>query len=67
LIFQCVDSDLRKSSQIAFNELVVEKEIGEGSYGKVFVGKWNDALVALKFCRKNASIEDFVSEIKVMM
>jgi predicted Ser/Thr protein kinase len=54
-------------SQISFNELVVEKEIGEGSYGKVCLGRWNDAPVALKFCRKKTNVDDFVSEIKIMM
>jgi len=54
-------------SQISFNELVIEKEIAEGSYGKICLGRWNDAPVALKFCRKKASVEDFVSEIKIMV
>jgi predicted Ser/Thr protein kinase len=56
-----------KHSHISYNELVVEKEIGEGSYGKVCLGKWNNALVALKFCRKKGNIEDFAKEIRVMM
>jgi len=54
-------------SQISFNELVIEKEIGEGSYGKVFFGQWNDAPVALKFCRNKGTLNNFVSEIKVML
>jgi predicted Ser/Thr protein kinase len=41
-----------KHSQIAFKDLVVEKEIGEGSYGKVCFGTWNNAPVAFKFCKK---------------
>jgi hypothetical protein len=56
-----------KHSQISYNELVVEKELGEGSYGKVCLGRWNDAPVALKFCRKKGSIEDFISECRIMM
>jgi predicted Ser/Thr protein kinase len=43
-------------SQITFNELKIEKELGEGSYGKVCVGKWNSAPVALKFCKKKGKI-----------
>jgi serine/threonine protein kinase len=54
-------------SQISFNELIVEKEIGEGSYGKVCLGRWNDAPVALKFCNKKTNLDDFLSEIKIMM
>jgi predicted Ser/Thr protein kinase len=56
-----------RRSQISFNELVVDKEIGEGSYGKVCLGKWNDAPVALKFCRKKSDIDDFMSEVRIML
>jgi predicted Ser/Thr protein kinase len=59
-------TNLTKQTQISFNELVFEKEIGEGSYGKVYLGRWNDAPVALKFCRNKSTIDDFVSEIKIM-
>jgi predicted Ser/Thr protein kinase len=54
-------------SQISFNELVIEKEVAEGSYGRVCLGRWDGASVALKFCRKKANVEDFVSEIKIMV
>jgi predicted Ser/Thr protein kinase len=60
-------TSLTKQIQIPFNEIVIEKEIGEGSYGKVCLGRWNNAPVALKFCRNKSKIDDFVSEIKVMM
>jgi predicted Ser/Thr protein kinase len=53
-------------SQIAFTELVIEKEIGEGSYGKVYLGKWNHAPVALKFCRKKGKLDEFMHEVKLM-
>jgi predicted Ser/Thr protein kinase len=56
-----------KHSQISFADLVVEKEIGEGSFGKVCLGKWNSALVALKFCRKKGNIEDFMREAQIMI
>jgi hypothetical protein len=56
-----------KHSQVAFNELTIEKEIGEGSYGKVCLGKWNKALVALKFCKKKGKMEEFMAEVKLMM
>jgi serine/threonine protein kinase len=58
---------LLESCQISYNELVVEREVGEGSYGKVCLGKWNDATVALKFCRNKGNIDEFVSEIKIMI
>jgi serine/threonine protein kinase len=56
-----------KHSQISFNEIVVEKELGEGSYGKVCLGRWNDALVALKFCKNRGKIDEFITEIKIMV
>jgi predicted Ser/Thr protein kinase len=49
------------------NELVIEKEIGEGSYGRVCLGKWNAAPVALKFCRKKGKLDEFMHEVRLMM
>jgi len=57
----------RRNSQIAFNEIVVEKKIGEGSYGKVCLGKWNKAPVALKYCRRKGNIDEFMKEIRLML
>jgi predicted Ser/Thr protein kinase len=62
-----VSKSVLKYSQIAFNEIVVEKEIGGGSFGTVFVGKWNNGKVALKFCRNKENIKNFMKECKVMM
>jgi predicted Ser/Thr protein kinase len=57
-----------KYSQISFKELVVGEKLGRGSYGKVYLGKWNTASVALKFCRKNEStMEVFIRETQLMM
>jgi predicted Ser/Thr protein kinase len=56
-----------KHSQVSFNELTIEKEIGEGSYGKVCLGKWNKAPVALKFCKKKGKMEEFMAEVKLMI
>jgi serine/threonine protein kinase len=55
------------SSQVSFKELVVEKEIGEGSYGRICLGKWNNSVVALKFCRNKGTLDSFLDEIKVML
>jgi predicted Ser/Thr protein kinase len=49
-----------------FDELAIEKEIGEGGYGKVYLGKWSGAPVALKFCRKKGKIDEFIKEVKLM-
>jgi predicted Ser/Thr protein kinase len=56
-----------RHSQISFNEIFVEKELGEGSYGKVCLGRWNDAPVALKFCKQRGKLDDFMSEVKIMV
>jgi serine/threonine protein kinase len=56
-----------RKSRIHFQELVVEREIGVGSYGKVWLGKWNHAPVALKFCKERNGINDIFSEIKVLL
>jgi tyrosine-protein kinase Yes len=56
-----------RHSQIPFNELIIEKEIGMGSYGRVCLGRWNHGPVALKFCRKKENIDDFAQEVRVMI
>jgi predicted Ser/Thr protein kinase len=67
LCFICAETKfLTNNPQIIFKEIVVEIEFGEGSYGKVFLGKWNDAPVALKFCRNNVKFDEFISQIKIM-
>jgi serine/threonine protein kinase len=54
-------------SQISFSELTILKELGEGSYGKVCLGKWNAAFVALKFCKQQGNFDEFLQEIRTMM
>jgi predicted Ser/Thr protein kinase len=53
--------------QIPFEELLIEKEIGRGHYGKVCLGKWKGHYVALKFCKEKGSLEEFLREANVMM
>jgi serine/threonine protein kinase len=55
------------SCHVSFKDLVVEKEIGEGSYGRICLGKWNNSVVALKFCRNKGTLDSFLDEIKVML
>ena len=33
---------------VAFNDLRMERQIGEGSFGRVYLAKWNETLVAVK-------------------
>jgi hypothetical protein len=59
-ITKSVNSILKRSQIVTFTKLAVERKIDMGSYGKVFLGQWNAALVALKFCRKKGNLEDFM-------
>jgi serine/threonine protein kinase len=62
-----IPQNLSGSLQVSFNEIVVEKELGEGSYGKVCLGKWRAAAVALKFCKNKGKLEEFINEMKLMI
>jgi predicted Ser/Thr protein kinase len=55
-----------KRSQIPFSDIVVEKELAEGSLGRVCYGQWKHAPVALKFCRNKKGINDFLREIQIL-
>jgi len=37
-----------QASRIIMGEITVEKKLGTGHYGAVYLGKWQDAPVALK-------------------
>jgi serine/threonine protein kinase len=41
--------------------------LGEGSYGKVCLGKWRAAPVALKFCKNKGKLDEFINEMKLML
>jgi len=56
-----------KYSQISMNEIAIVKELGEGSYGKVCLGKWRAARVALKFCKNKENLDEFINEMKLMI
>jgi hypothetical protein len=56
-----------RNSVISFDELIIEKEIGVGSYGKVCLGRWNNSRVALKFCNEKNTKYEFLREAKIMI
>jgi len=60
---------LREQSpaQIPLNELDIHKEIGEGTYGRVCVGKWKKYRVALKFCQNKGKMDEFMRETNLMI
>ena len=43
---------------VAFNDLKMERQIGEGSFGRVFLAKWNETLVAVKILTSVAPVDD---------
>jgi serine/threonine protein kinase len=52
--------------QLPLNELEIGKEIGEGTYGRVCVGKWKKYRVALKFCQNRGMMDEFMREANLM-
>jgi len=53
--------------QIPLSELETGKEIGEGTYGRVCVGKWKKYRVALKFCQNRGKMAEFLREANLMI
>lgn len=59
--------------EIEFEELEVDKRIGQGAYGSVFKGKWRNTVVAIKTIRENmasfheAKFKEFRGEAEMMM
>lgn len=56
-----------KSFLTSVTSLKVEKELGSGSFGKVYVGKWRQTKVAMKFCNVPGKLDEFVQEASLMM
>lgn len=49
---------------IPYGELAFKRELGAGSFGKVFLGTWRKAEVALKLATLS-TWEDFANEVKL--
>lgn len=64
------DSGLNENFIIDYNELSFGKKIGEGGYGRVFLGKFSGIEVAIKEYGKTRldvrRAEDFVKEVEVI-
>jgi serine/threonine protein kinase len=55
-------------SVIPFSELQIGKELGQGRYGRVCIGKLkNTYQLALKFCHNRTEMNEFMREVKVMI
>lgn len=62
----CIIEDIRLNAcapfaQVAWKDLEIQKQIGEGSFGKVFLAKWRETTVAVKlltYTGVSGSLED---------
>jgi len=55
------------AGQIPLNELQIGREIGNGNYGRVCVGRWRQYRVALKFCQNKGKMDEFMREANLMI
>jgi hypothetical protein len=56
-----------KSFLTPSSSLKLERELGAGSFGKVYVGKWQQTQVAFKFCNVPSKMDEFLREAALMM
>jgi predicted Ser/Thr protein kinase len=59
--------EVDKRMHIPYKSLVFTKEIGAGSYGKVFLGEWRGAEVAIKVNNTVTDMEGFLAEAKLTL
>jgi predicted Ser/Thr protein kinase len=59
--------ELTKKHLIPFADVKIERELGKGSYGKVYLGQWDGAPVALKFCKEKEGLDNFLKEANLMV
>jgi predicted Ser/Thr protein kinase len=62
-----VNTEPSNKYYIPFDEIEIQKELGKGSYGRVCLGLWNGAQVALKFCKEKERIKEFWKEVNLLM
>jgi predicted Ser/Thr protein kinase len=51
---------------IRYEDIEVGNELGKGSYGRVCLGQWRGATVALKFCKEKGGLNEFWREASLM-
>jgi predicted Ser/Thr protein kinase len=59
--------NIEKRLHIPYKSLVFVKEIGAGSYGKVFSGEWRGAKVAIKVNNQITDVDGFLAEAKLSL
>jgi hypothetical protein len=60
-------SEIDKRLHIPHKSLVFVREIGAGSYGKVFLGEWRGAKVAIKVNNTITDVDGFLAEAKLTL
>jgi predicted Ser/Thr protein kinase len=60
-------TDVDKRMQVPYKSLAFFREIGVGSYGKVFQGEWHGAQVAIKVANLMTTPEEFLTEARLAL
>lgn len=62
---------LRPCFEIEFDELVMEKQIGEGGFGLIYRARWRETTVAVKLLKpdlmREETIKDFLSSFPLIV
>jgi serine/threonine protein kinase len=63
------ETTIRQPNEIGIDELEIGKELGQGRYGRVCIGKWKtkNIRVALKFYQNKSEINEFMREMNLMI
>jgi hypothetical protein len=56
-----------KSFLTPASSIKLDRELGSGSFGKVYDGKWQQTQVAFKYCNVPSKMEEFLHEAALMM
>lgn len=65
-----IDRTLKPDFEIDFNELTIEKRIGEGGFGIIYRARWRESTIAVKVLKpdlmREETIKDFQNECYAM-
>jgi len=61
--------NIEERLRIPFSEVIVDQEIGRGSFGTVYKGRWEGVQVAIKVCStvEQKQLNEFITEAKLML